>query len=608
MRLRYAFPALAVAVTVLFGALTTTSVFAQSTIVTYNPANPGQSIYQESNDGASASGMSMDKAAAPLTIPQAFNKPTIDGVLTPGEWDDAVVVVPGTVVTPGTKIYMKNDACYLYIAADLACNPVYYGNANMMNLWFDVNANGQWDGINDGNLALPAPGYLYPPDVASWGYNTLSGWSTCSTCRLRFHYPWSTLGVVPSSSHVMVRRINLPPNRSIIEARIDYVNSPIHLTGGVPFKIRMQTYSGYYTGGGTVQIQSQWPTVNGSAYFSGPVPSELGDMQLSTVISAADKFDITSTSVQDNPTFASKAFETGTSFTGEIDYNLNLPAPQTIDYRARFYGPFPATSLALTYVGSVVVNNPSGTALVNVPVNLPIGFYTVELEADDPEVCGIEPRMNSNNILLLGPGQIPCSVFPGDVNTDGIVNYSDKKALTDYIHDANLNPSMLSGYYRLAPRYPTPLAEVEFTGQAALPWNTVDGCHMDTDGNGTINTFDNIAIKLNWFKSYNMNAPKTKDAFSVSNFDMAQNYPNPFNPSTSIQYNAPEQSNVTLIVSDVLGRTVATLVNGTVAAGVHSAALDAKDLTSGQYIATIKMTGTESGLSFSKSIKMTLSK
>jgi len=45
-------------------------------------------------------------------------------------------------------------------------------------------------------------------------------------------------------------------------------------------------------------------------------------------------------------------------------------------------------------------------------------------------------------------------------------------------------------------------------------------------------------------------------------YNLAQNYPNPFNPTTKIDYGLPEMSNVRLIIYDILGREVTTLVNG----------------------------------------------
>ena len=66
-------------------------------------------------------------------------------------------------------------------------------------------------------------------------------------------------------------------------------------------------------------------------------------------------------------------------------------------------------------------------------------------------------------------------------------------------------------------------------------------------------------------------------------FALQQNYPNPFNPSTTISYQLPTQSNVTLKVFDVLGREVATLVNSVEQPGNKSVNFSANNLVSGVY-------------------------
>jgi hypothetical protein len=66
-------------------------------------------------------------------------------------------------------------------------------------------------------------------------------------------------------------------------------------------------------------------------------------------------------------------------------------------------------------------------------------------------------------------------------------------------------------------------------------------------------------------------------------FRLEQNYPNPFNPSTTIKYELPNSSHVTLTVYDVLGREVSVLVNERRDAGVYDVKFDGSNLASGVY-------------------------
>ena len=69
-----------------------------------------------------------------------------------------------------------------------------------------------------------------------------------------------------------------------------------------------------------------------------------------------------------------------------------------------------------------------------------------------------------------------------------------------------------------------------------------------------------------------------------SSFKLEQNYPNPFNPTTNIRYSVATGGLVSLKVYNTLGQELATLVNGNVAPGEHTATFDATRFSSGVYI------------------------
>jgi len=91
------------------------------------------------------------------------------------------------------------------------------------------------------------------------------------------------------------------------------------------------------------------------------------------------------------------------------------------------------------------------------------------------------------------------------------------------------------------------------------------------------------------------------------NFQLYPAYPNPFNPSTTLRFDLTQNAQVQLEVFDIMGRKVATLVNGRLSAGVYNQSFDASNLSSGLYIARMLVTAND-GSTLSRVVKMQLIK
>ncbi len=67
------------------------------------------------------------------------------------------------------------------------------------------------------------------------------------------------------------------------------------------------------------------------------------------------------------------------------------------------------------------------------------------------------------------------------------------------------------------------------------------------------------------------------------NFKLYQNYPNPFNPSTTIKFEIAKSVKVKLVVYDIIGREVQTLIDNNLSAGTHTVTFNKPGISSGVY-------------------------
>ena len=105
--------------------------------------------------------------------------------------------------------------------------------------------------------------------------------------------------------------------------------------------------------------------------------------------------------------------------------------------------------------------------------------------------------------------------------------------------------------------------------------------------NGIIYTI-HAGVGLSAYRYESLTAIGDPEPTGIAKFNLAQNYPNPFNPATTIRYQLSQSGFVSLKVYDLIGREVATLVNGQKPAGSYNVNFDASSLTSGVYFYRLK--------------------
>ena len=295
-----------------------------------------------------------------------------------------------------------------------------------------------------------------------------------------------------------------------------------------------------------------------------------------------------------------------------------------------------ATANILSDNISVLLNNGDGTFGPDslFAVSDPRFVYACDIDNDGDMDITTANNVAGNVSVLLNDGvgtftpdsnyavNSPFSLFPADFNHDGwldlaTANYSNNTAA---VLLNNRNGILGSRTYYPVGNYATSVVSSDFDGDgdldlvatnnvsqdisvllnngdatfAAQEKYTVAGpyavCCADFDGDGdmdlAVTNYDQNTVTIM------LNQDVTGIATGLNQipdkFRLYQNYPNPFNPVTTIKYDLPEQTRVTLKVYNILGQEVMTLVDRIEEAGFKYIQFDATHITSGIYIYKIK--------------------
>jgi len=128
----------------------------------------------------------------------------------------------------------------------------------------------------------------------------------------------------------------------------------------------------------------------------------------------------------------------------------------------------------------------------------------------------------------------------------------------------------------------------------SLGWVAENQAHQTTNGGDDWQLAENVGVEINRFRFYGdtlgFAAGKTIYKYtagspvsvahepnaSPSEFRLGQNYPNPFNPTTIVPLQIDEDSEVEIVIHNLLGQPIRTLFCGRQTAGTHSLSWDGK--------------------------------
>ena len=221
-------------------------------------------------------------------------------------------------------------------------------------------------------------------------------------------------------------------------------------------------------------------------------------------------------------------------------------------------------------------------------------FNSPEIDADDNAVMAILNTLTSiepeaHNSAIIFEEQLPA--------VEGLIESNLGIEGTARIIAGPLSTIEFQGY------------SVQFSDDLQNPiWQPTDGLHLIEVVDDTLAVWNTTGLSagqyvllLTIFHSFGDSIPLTSSARlneSISDvkderlnvlasFKLKQNYPNPFNPNTKIRYTIPRDEkesikNVRLVVYDILGNDVATLVNEEQPAGEYEVEFSINSLPTGQ--------------------------
>jgi|GEM_PF-399045 len=203
--------------------------------------------------------------------------------------------------------------------------------------------------------------------------------------------------------------------------------------------------------------------------------------------------------------------------------------------------------------------------------------------------CGeidIMEHLNSESKIYGTMHWVDPSALSNPVKWGNNVTLNDKNEY--HVYSIEWNPNsikwFLDGYNYLEGNITN---NINSTEEFHLPFFIILNLAVGGDWPGSPDNFTPFPsyMYIDYVRVYQNSTTNLQNNYAniPDHISLSQNFPNPFNPSTTIRYSLSLQTHITLRISDVLGRTLVTLVNEEKMPGTYEVKYDASDLTTGIY-------------------------
>jgi len=259
--------------------------------------------------------------------------------------------------------------------------------------------------------------------------------------------------------------------------------------------------------------------------------------------------------VNNNPNF---------DMTSKVTFTFNGSGDQTI-YSVST--PLPDN----TTFGNLVIDKPSGTIQLLSDVAVDLTFTEINGTLD----------VNGNTLWVSGsPTPVELSSFSAVIIENGIkLKWRTETEVNNYGFEVE---RQVGGWQTAVGNWEL-MGFVEGHGNSNSPKN-----YEFIDENILSGKYAYRLKQIDNDGTYEFSKVIEIDVDAPIGYELSQNYPNPFNPTTTIKFNLPESEVVNIVVYDILGTAVKTLVDEFKEAGIHIINFDASEFASGTYVYRIE--------------------